>query len=220
MFDAVKSGQLEKTKEFIERDHPDINAKDKDTATLLHWAAYKGFTEIALYLISKGADKNATTDTEGQTPLHWAAISGSLPALHLLVKEGADLFKVDNRGYNIVHHAVQHDQSLCAFYGLHKGFSVDARDKEGHTALQWAAYQGFEDLVRFLISQGAAVNAADATGRTALHWAASRGCFNAARILLATNADPKLKTDEGETAEQLAAKFVLLSLSSSSFFFD
>jgi len=124
----------------------------------------------------------------------------------LLVREGADMFKCDARGYNIVHHAVQHDRPLVAFYGLQKGISIDARDKEGHTALQWAAYQGFEDMLLFLISQGATLNAADTSGRTALHWASSRGCFGCVRILLQHGADANLRTDDGETAEQLAAK--------------
>ncbi len=50
----------------------DVNAKDKDGGTPLHWAAKNGHKDVAELLIAKGADMNAR-NKDGGTPLHWAA---------------------------------------------------------------------------------------------------------------------------------------------------
>ena len=46
----------------------DVNVKDKQGSTTLHWAAYHGHKEIAELLIAKGANVNAKTKI-GRTPL-------------------------------------------------------------------------------------------------------------------------------------------------------
>lgn len=43
-----------------------LNELDSDHASLLHWAAYKGFAPIVEFLISKGANKDIVTSNEGQ----------------------------------------------------------------------------------------------------------------------------------------------------------
>ena len=50
----------------------DVNWKDQNGKTLLHYAAWKGHKEIAELLIANGADVNAKDD-KGVTPLHVAA---------------------------------------------------------------------------------------------------------------------------------------------------
>lgn len=57
LFEACKNGHLPIVRYYIEND-PSINidAVDENGGTLLHWAAYKGYSDIVVYLISKGAD--------------------------------------------------------------------------------------------------------------------------------------------------------------------
>ena len=50
----------------------DVNWKDQNGKTLLHYAAWKGHKEIAELLIANGANVNAK-DKDGYTPLDWAA---------------------------------------------------------------------------------------------------------------------------------------------------
>jgi len=66
----------------------DINAKYDDfEETLLHYAARRGHTDIVKYLISKGADINAT-DRYHNVPLQVAARSGNIGIAKLLLDAG------------------------------------------------------------------------------------------------------------------------------------
>ena len=49
----------------------DVNAKNADGTTTLHWAAVLGLDGIVNFLIYKGAEVNAKTN-DGDTPLDWA----------------------------------------------------------------------------------------------------------------------------------------------------
>ena len=60
------------------------------SSTPLHQAAWDGQTEIAMALVSSGADVHARTD-EGYTPLHVAAWSGQAETALALVSAGANI---------------------------------------------------------------------------------------------------------------------------------
>ena len=68
IYKAVGTGNIEAVKEYLAAGG-DVNAKDDDGRTPLHYAASK---EIAELLIASGADVNAKTD-DGETPLDWAS---------------------------------------------------------------------------------------------------------------------------------------------------
>ena len=67
----------------------DINAKDVDGRTALHWAAWYGYTEAVKLLLAVGADVNAKDDL-GRTALHWAAWHGCTEVVALLKAHGAE----------------------------------------------------------------------------------------------------------------------------------
>jgi ankyrin repeat protein len=58
---AAKSGDLAAVKQLL-NDGADVNEKDQNGWTPLHWAAWKGNNEIVVLLLSKGADANARTN--------------------------------------------------------------------------------------------------------------------------------------------------------------
>ena len=53
----------------------DVNAPQADGATALHWAVYRGDTELADLLIDAGANAKAA-NREGATPLWLASVNG------------------------------------------------------------------------------------------------------------------------------------------------
>ncbi|MBQ7607068.1 MAG: ankyrin repeat domain-containing protein, partial [Desulfovibrionaceae bacterium] len=89
IWESVEKGDVQAVKTYLAKG-TDVNTKNKDKDTPLHWAARNGYTEVAKLLIDKGADVNAKNE-DGHTPLHWAARNGYTEVAKLLIDKGADL---------------------------------------------------------------------------------------------------------------------------------
>jgi ankyrin repeat protein len=89
---------------------------------------------------------------------------------------------------------------------LDSGADVDARARDGGTALTLAAENGHEAVVRLLLEYRADVNAEARYGGTALTWAAKNGHEAVVRLLLKHRADVDAKGHYGRTALTLAAE--------------
>lgn len=76
----------------------EINQKDQDGWTALHWAAWSGFDALCEVLIKAGADINQA-ENNGYTPLMLAAMRGNAPTVELLLNDGAqiDVINVDKK---------------------------------------------------------------------------------------------------------------------------
>lgn len=90
---ATKSGNFYSVKRLLDRG-AEVDARDEDGQTSLHWAAWYGeyYIDIERILLDKGADPNAAAD-DGRTPLHLAVVNDNTSAAKLLIQSGADPFK-------------------------------------------------------------------------------------------------------------------------------
>lgn len=61
-----------------------VDSRDQDGETPLHFAAWYGHAEVAELLIDNGADLNATGETYGGTPLQWARQKGNVEIVRML----------------------------------------------------------------------------------------------------------------------------------------
>ena len=93
----------------------------------------------------------------------------------------------------------------CGCYSR-KGADVEAKDKDGGTALMLAAESGHKAVMRLLLKKGADVEAKHVTGRTALKWAAEGEEEAVVRLLLKKEANDEAKDRTGLTALVLAAE--------------
>lgn len=75
-----------------------INAKDKDGATPLHWAAESGNVDIVKILLEKGARVDAVDNKYRATPLHGAAQNGHIYVVKVLLEKYADPLLQDGNG--------------------------------------------------------------------------------------------------------------------------
>ena len=92
---AATAGDAEAVKEFLATG-TEVNAKDEDSWTPLHYAAGGGQKEIAELLIAEGANTNVK-DKLGDTPLQVAAYQGHKEIAELFIDNGADVnAKADN----------------------------------------------------------------------------------------------------------------------------
>ena len=89
LHDAVHT-ELDEVKALVEAG-ADVNARDANQATPLHWAVATGRTNLPIlqYLVDHGADVN-TKNAWDITPLHSAALNGDAPAVERLLELGAD----------------------------------------------------------------------------------------------------------------------------------
>lgn len=108
LFEAARDNITEAVKKALE-DGADVNAKNKNSYSPLHFAARWGNTDIATMLIEKGADVNVRVGVNGITPLHRAAIYENKETAKLLMEKGADVNARDENGITPLHRAVLPD---------------------------------------------------------------------------------------------------------------
>jgi ankyrin repeat protein len=191
----------------------DVNARQPDGATALHWASFRDDAEIAELLLAAGADVNVANDL-GATPLWLAADNGSAAMVERLLAAGAEPEVRLPEGETPVMTASRTGNVDAVALLVAAGVDVNvAEETRGQTALMWAVAQGHSGVVDVLIAHGADVSArsrprprmvfADSVnasqydqgfvwnqgGFTPLLFAARHGHIAAARSLLAAGAD-------------------------------
>ena len=149
----------EKVKELVDRDiqkhgrstilslkspnHIELPVTESDEevtteATPLIWAACLGRTSLVEFVVSRGADINAT-DIHNRTALIWAADRGDLATTLCLIKHGADLeLKEENRYKSTALNWAawrKHPSVVKAL--VEAGAVIDAPNRYGATALHF-----------------------------------------------------------------------------------
>jgi ankyrin repeat protein len=89
---------------------------------------------------------------------------------------------------------------------IKQGGKIEAKDKNGITALMIAASRGHAGIVTLLLGKGGKIEAADKNGVTALMIAASIGHAEIVRLLLGKGANIEAADKNGYTALMLAAQ--------------
>jgi len=99
-FDIVRAtqyGAFERCKQIIEEGY-DVNERDAENVTLLHWASINNRRDIVKYYIGKGAIIDAIGGDLQSTPLHWATRQGHISMVILLMQHRADPSILDGEG--------------------------------------------------------------------------------------------------------------------------
>lgn len=157
----------------------DINYKDDDGNTLLHYAAASCHPEIVKFLIEKGLDLEAKRKL-GATPLCVAAKeSESVAVLKTLIEAGADINARSHYGETLLITAAGFNTNTRVIkFLLQKGLKLEDRDDEGFTPLLNAAcWQSNTDVMDLLVEAGADVHATTSAGDTLFHLAARNPNF-------------------------------------------
>jgi ankyrin repeat protein len=175
----------------------DVNVKQLSTGStvLMLASSYFGYEDMVEYLLLNGADANAT-DNNGKTPLIWSA-SNSLESAKLLISKGADVNKAAYDGRTPFIQAVfgvlsgKVPLEMCDLLrenGADVNATLTGYNAAGWSALHYAAMEGSEELVKYLITCGANVNKSTAEGSTALFLAKIEGYQEIVNILRSAGA--------------------------------
>ena len=137
----------------------DVDARQPDGATALHWAAFRDQLEIAGLLLAAGADVNAANELNA-TPLWLAADNASAPMVERLLAAGANPNVRLPEGETPVMTASRTGSADAVRMLLEAGADPNVREDTRHqTALMWAVAQGHPDVVSLLIDHGADLEA-------------------------------------------------------------
>lgn len=125
-----------------------------------------------------------TPDATGRTPLMWSVYANFNNPEDALRRDLARLYYVQN---------------LLS----QPGINVQAKDKDGFTAMHWAAWSGMPYCTLLLAEAGLDINAQEKNGYTPLMLAAMRGNSEVVRMLLSLGAVADVKNADGLTAAEL-----------------
>ena len=158
---AVRSGDGAAVRALLQQ-HVDVNAREADGTTALHWASRQPDPQAIRLLASAGADVNAA-NRYGATPLSVAARAGNAAALDALLTSGASVSAADGslaEGQTLLMLAARTGSVESVRLLLAKGARVNAAERRtGTTALMWAALDNRAEAVQALAGAGADLNA-------------------------------------------------------------
>ena len=226
IIEAVKAGDLEAVRTQL-ANGADINARQGDGATALHWAAHRDDLEAVRMLLAAGAQIDIANDL-GATPLWLAATNGGASVVEQLLDGGANPNVALARGETPLMAAARSGTIRAVALLLERGADPNTTERErGQTALMWAAAQRHADVARLLIAHGADLHARSTVwdqlentagntnpsgnfrmahgGSTALLFGARNGDVATAQVLVEGGADVNDTAAAGTSALIVAA---------------
>ncbi|XP_076395542.1 uncharacterized protein LOC143265743 isoform X1 [Megachile rotundata] len=201
--------------------------------TLLHYAALGNQLEVVKYLISKGADINAQ-DNNGLSPTHIAALHGHESIIEVLLQNGAiynivNLFDVKPVGLakntkivaklvstEKLFDAVKRNNTSEVEKCIKVGACINAKHAatKGYngTALHYAAWKGYDEIVNILLQNKANPNMTGDKGFTPLHYAVKFSHLKVVMVLLSKGTIYNAVSDDGKTPLDFAADKNIIKL--------
>jgi ankyrin repeat protein len=232
LIEAVKKRDGQRVRALLEQ-RADVNARQGDGSTALHWGVYWDDPEIVALLLGAGADVNAANDY-GATPLWLACNNGSAGLVETLLGAGAHPDAALGSGETPLMTASRVGSVAAVKALLARRADPNARERlRGQTALMWAVAQQHPDVVQVLLELKADLHARsdvrtrrvnrgpDGTlpslnpgrdlidekqgGFTPLLFAARQGSLESARLLVAAGANVNDVSPAGTSALVIAS---------------
>jgi ankyrin repeat protein len=183
---AAEARQLGMVKLLVQR-KADMNASGGMGLAALHCAARGGLKEMVAFLLSKGAQARIR-DGHGQTPLRHAFDMGQAGVMKMLLPhmglQGLEE-RIEMKWTPLMEACGEGKVGLVREIVQHMGLQeLEERDNKERTALHWAAFGGYNEVVAILMDKGAQAGIRDANDVTPLMWAASRGHLGVVQLIV------------------------------------
>jgi ankyrin repeat protein len=197
LLEAAERGELSRVRELLADDPSLLNARDGSGWNALGYAAWNGRHQVCEYLLERGAEGDLFTE----------AACGPLDSFRERLRTNPLGVSSRDRGRKATAllWAVRGGNRVGCELLLAMGADIQAADKEGNTALHYAASLEKMEILELLAAAGAGPDSANANGQTPLHLAAARGSFEVCLFLLDHGASLDRPDGKGNTALHLAA---------------
>lgn len=182
---AVVSGDLERVQQLSEQGDA-LNTLTED-GTPLTLAVAEGEDQIALYLLSRGADPDFA-NADGLTPLMVAANQGDRRLVQLLLSAGADVNAESGEGLTPVLLAAREGHLSVVKVLVAAGANVNVT-QQGRSLLMQVVAGGDLLTAEAVIAAGADVNFRSNDGTSALDLARASGNRDIEMLLIQAGAD-------------------------------
>ncbi len=135
-------------------------------------AFYRTYDKFML-LVKNGGDPKYINPESQRTLLHLAANNprGGQKIAEYLIGLGLNVNEPDIDGYTPI--MLSRNIEMVEFL-ISKGAKTNVKNKWGETALMWATYNGYIDVVEYWQNKGMSINATDNNGRNVLVFAVLR----------------------------------------------
>lgn len=184
----------------------DVNEQASQGMTGLHYAASRGYLEIASELLNNGADVEVKNN-DGLSPLHYCTSSGSLDVTKLLLDHSAQVNSTAKDGQTSLHLAAKQNKLDIASLLIERGADLDIQDCEKCSPLQTAIKDQHVDMCNLLVHYNVDTNLKDNRNMTALHAAVELENIQlVSSVLRIRSTNVNAKTDFDHTALHKASQ--------------
>lgn len=205
IFDAIKGGDLPRVEAVIKKDPQVLNSLNNYNQTPLIVALQGRMTEIADYLIARGADVNAR-DNAHATPLSYAISGGLMNIAKMLIDRDADINTPAMWNLRPLAFALEFGQKDIANMLLDRGATIPVEPgQESYRLFFSACSNGFPRLVNSMLEKGFTISDNQYT-RGLPHMAAAGGSAEIVEKLILFGFDMNRKNELGWSPLHAAAE--------------
>ena len=152
LFHAITKGNIHDVIALLQEDECNVNCKNINGATPLHFAVRAENETIIDILLEAGANPNTAENEEigSNNPMHVAAERNLTKVMDKLIDLGGDITSSNIRGYTTLHVAAINGKTNMVKLLVARGVDVNVRDKFGYSASYWAHKSKFMDIEALL----------------------------------------------------------------------
>lgn len=205
---AVKGNNSDVARRLV-RQGANVLAQDSNGYLPLMFALLKGNEAMFRAVSPGGMEYRKQAKSDGMTVGIMAVLGGNVDLIERMLNEARETLNVaDNEGRTFMMMLAGEGRPEAMRQGINRHGDVKLRDKQGRTALMYAAEKSVGvNLIALLKASQEEINAADNEGRTALMYALGYKENQPVKmhILLTNGADAKAADKNGKTVLMYAA---------------
>ena len=211
--DIFLCAKIDDTQSLIETiDKIDVNIKDDDNESLLHYAVKFNSLEFARLLLMHSANADLKNNN-GDTPLMLACKMGKDSFIKLLIKFNANINEKNNFGETALHMALLNGNMDIIKLLISEKTDLTQLTESNRSIAHYAVKSGKISILKYIIEKtNSNINEVDGLGNTLLHYACQINNFDIVDFLVSMGACVHIRNKQGETPLFFAVRYSTLNI--------